>query len=113
MDFVVVSKKGVFLIEVKNWSNSYVKNHNGFSPHEQTDRAGRVLWITLQHVNIDARVTSVLLSIRGNIQYNHDYKTVFVSSLEKINEFLESRQDILPEQEIKKIVSNLRHYSIN
>ncbi|TBR09202.1 MAG: NERD domain-containing protein [Candidatus Nitrosotenuis sp.] len=110
MDFVVVSKKGVFLIEVKNWSDSFVKNHNGFSPHEQTDRAGRVLWVILKPIMKDIQVTNVLLSIQGNIRYNRNYRMVLVSSLEKINRFLESRQDILSEREVNRIVINLKRY---
>lgn len=110
MDFVVVSKKGVFLIEVKNWSNSYVKRHDGFSPHEQTDRAGRVLWIALNCTLMDIRVTNVLLSVRGNIRYDKKYEMVLVSSLEKINRFLEDRQDILSEMEVNRIVGSLKRY---
>lgn len=110
MDFVVVSKKGVFLIEVKNWSDRYVKNHHGFSPYEQTDRAGRVLWITLNCALMDIRVTSVLLSIKGNMRYDQNYRTVFVSSLEKINWFLESRQDVLSEMEVNRVILNLERY---
>ena len=33
MEFVVVCPKGVFMIEVKNWSKSYAKSHSGFSPY--------------------------------------------------------------------------------
>ncbi len=76
MDFVIVSKKGVFVIEVKNWSNDYVRNYEGFYPHKQVDRAGRVLWITLQHHNIDVRVTNVLLSIQDNMRYDQNYRMV-------------------------------------
>jgi hypothetical protein len=110
MDFVVVSKKGVFVIEVKNWSNDFAKNHNGFSPHEQTDRAGRVLWVALDLLIGDIRVTNVLLSIQDNIRYDQNYRTVFVSNLEKINKFLESRQDMLSENEVEKIVDSLKCY---
>lgn len=108
MDFVVVSKKGVFVIEVKNWSNDYVRNYDGFQPHEQVDRAGRVLWITLQNINIDTRVTNVLLPIHGNMRYDRNYRTVFVSNLEKINGFLENKQDALSEDEVEKIVNSLK-----
>jgi len=41
MDFVVVSYKGVILIEVKNWSTRYYNEHRNISPHEQVDRARR------------------------------------------------------------------------
>lgn len=110
MDFVVVSTKGVFLVEVKNWSDDYVKNYEKLNPYEQTDRAGRVLWIALKSIIKNIRVTNVLLSIQGNMQYNNNYRAVFVSSLEKINGFLENREDLLSENEVEKIVGDLKHY---
>jgi len=112
MDLVVVCSKGVFMIEVKNWSDNYVQNHDKLNPYEQTDRAGRVLWIALQNVINNIRVTNVLLSIQGNISYNEKYRAVFVSSLDRINQFLEKRQDALNQKEIKKLVDSLKHYVI-
>jgi len=113
MDVVVVCPKGVFMIEVKNWSDNYVQNNNedeyNLSPHEQTDRAGRVLWITLQNVIKNIRVTNVLLSIQGNIPYNKEYRAVFVSSPDRINQFLEKRQDSLNQKEVDKLVDNLKY----
>ena len=44
------------------------------------------------------------------MQYNTNYRAVFVSSLEKINGFLENRQDVLSEKEVKKIIDNLKYY---
>jgi hypothetical protein len=109
MDFVVVSTKGVYMIEVKNWSNQFANdNNNGFSPYEQTERAGRVLWISLQDWIGDIRVTNILLSIKGNLPYNKNYRSVFVSSLYGINKFLEKRQDILSEKEVQKTVKFLK-----
>ncbi|MCH7757321.1 MAG: NERD domain-containing protein [Thaumarchaeota archaeon] len=110
MDLVVVCPKGVFMIEVKNWSNDYAKNYDGLNPYEQTDRAGRVLWIALQDIIKNIRVTNVLLSIQGNISYNERYRAVFVSSLNRINQFLEKRQDALSPREVKIIVDELKYY---
>jgi len=110
MDLVVVCPKGVFMIEVKNWSNNYANNYNGLSPYEQTDRAGRVLWIALQDIIENIRVTNVLLSISGNIPYNKKYRAVFVSSLDRISQFLEKRQDALSIREVKIIVDELKYY---
>jgi len=109
MDLVVVCLKGVFMIEVKNWSDNYVQNYDSLNPYEQTDRAGRVLWIALQDVIKNIRVTNVLLSIQGNISYNERYRAVFVSSLARINQFLEKREDALSKREVKKIVDSLKH----
>ena len=109
IDIIVVCPKGVFAIEVKNWSNNYAKNnHKGLNPYEQTERAGRVLWILLQDVIKGTRVTNILLSIQGNLSYNQNYRSVFVSSLDRINQFLENRQDSLNEKDVNKIVKNLQ-----
>ena len=108
MDIVVVCPKGVYMIEVKNWSNQFANNNKSFSPYEQTERAGRVLWISLQDIFRKVRVTNVLLSVKGNFEYNKRYRSVFVSSLDKINHFLMSRQDALTEKEIKNIVKDLK-----
>ncbi|MCH9042241.1 MAG: hypothetical protein IIB80_08825 [Thaumarchaeota archaeon] len=98
------------MIEVKNWSDNYVRNNENLSPYEQTERAGRVLWISLQNVIKNIRVTNVLLSIQGNMSYNQKYRSVFVSSLNKINQFLENRQDSLNQKEVKKIVDSLKKF---
>jgi len=108
MDIVVVCPRGIFMIEVKNWSNRYANNNNrDLSPYEQTERAGRVLWISLQDVIKNVRVTNVLLSIKGNLPYNENYRSVYVSSLDRINAFLERRQETMSEKEVQRIVRSL------
>ena len=114
MDLVVVCPKGIFMIEVKNWSDKYAQhNKRDLNAYEQTERAGRVLWISLQNVIKDIRVTNVLLSIKGNLPYNKDYRGVFVSSLDRINQFLTNRQDVLSEKEVKRIVNSLTDFVTN
>ncbi len=82
---------------------------DSLNPYEQTDMAGRVLWIALQDVIKNIRVTNVLVSIQGNLKYNERYRAVFVSSLARINQFLEKRQDSLCQREVKKIVNSSKH----
>src|SRR3989338_9663998 len=111
MDIVIVCPKGVFMIEVKNWTDEYAqRSKQGLSPYEQAGRAGLVLWITLQNMFKDIRVTNVLLSIKGNLPYNEKYHLVYVSSLDGINQFLEKKQDSLNEKEVEKIVNELEGY---
>ncbi len=111
MDVVVVSRKGIFMIEVKNWTDEYAQNQKGgLSPYEQTERAGRVLWITLQGVIKDIGVTNVLLSIKGNLSYNPRYRAVSVSSLGSINQFLEKRQLEMSDKAVGMIVRDLEGY---
>ncbi len=108
IDFVVASKKGVYAIEVKNWSDKYVEQKNYFSPHEQAGRAGRLLWHVLKSWRKTPRVSSVVLSIKGNIKYDPKYKMVFVANINNINKFLENRNDALSDKEVRKIVKKLK-----
>ena len=107
MDFVVVSTRGVVMIEVKNWSTRYYKQNHDLSPHEQTERAGLVLWIALKSWRLSPKVTNVLLSVQNNMDYNPKYKHVFVSNISKINYDIQKRNDKLPEKEVKRIVTVL------
>lgn len=111
MDFVVVSQRGVNVIEVKNWSAKYYNNFSGFSPHEQVDRAGKVLWIALKSSwfqPTDPTVTSVLLSIQGTIPYDKKYRHVFVKNLNNINYFLENQPKKFSDKEVERLVSRIK-----
>ena len=111
MDFVVVSKRGVVIIEVKNWSAKYYKNHYGLRPHEQVDRAGRVLWIKLKSSWFrpkDPPVTSVLLSIQGSIGNDPNYGYVVVKNLNDINSYIQNKQEQFSEKEVKRLIDRVK-----
>ena len=111
MDFVVVSKRGVVLIEVKNWSAKYYKNHYGLRPHEQVDRAGRVLWIKLKSSWFrpkDPQVTSVLLSIQGSIPADTNYGYVVVKNLNDINSYIQNKAEQFSEKEVKRLIDRVK-----
>jgi len=112
MDFVVVSKKGVVVIEVKNWGMQTISRRKGISPHEQVDRAGRVLWIALQAWWRPKKpgVSRVILSIQGNIAYDPRHKYVRVSDLNTILHFLENRKTEFSEKEARRIVGRLKRH---
>ena len=110
MDFVVVSKRGVILIEVKNWSNYFVKHHRGLSPHAQVERAGMVLWISLKsswRSPRNPKVTSVLLSVQNNMQFSDNYRFVNVKNLNNINTYIQNRYEIFIDSEVKRLVGRL------
>jgi len=112
MDFIVVSKRGVILIEVKNWSRGYYKNYGGLSPHEQVDRAGLVLWITLKSWRSpkNPSPSSVLLAVQGNMDYDHKYKFVNVKNLNTINYFIENKREKFSDKEVNRLVGRLKEY---
>ena len=115
MDFVVVSKRGVVLIEVKNWSSHFSRRYQGLSPYEQVERAGRVLWIALKSWRSPSNpsVTSVLLSTRGNIQYDSRYKFVNVKDTKNINYFIENRYEQFSDKEVERVVGRIGGHVTN
>lgn len=112
MDFVIVSKKGVIIIEVKNWSRTYYAQNKGISPHEQVDRAGMVLWISLKSWRdpSDPPVTKVLLPIQNNMRYDPSFRFVLVRNLVNINAFITGQREIFSEKEVRTIVDRLRDH---
>jgi hypothetical protein len=110
MDFVLVCPRGIFMIEVKNWSNAFVKTHHK-SPHEQTGRAGLLLWVKLQSMFKNTRVTNVLLSIQGNLQYDRNHHSVHVTSLDGMIPFLKKREISLTPRQVRDIVKFLKPYT--
>ncbi len=116
IDFVVVSKRGIISIEVKDWSKEYLlkeqayrKKYGGHSPHFQADMSGRVLWIKLKSSTSlsNPPVTKVLLEIHGNIHDDSQYKFVNVKDLNNINYFIENRYEKLSDEQVQKVIEYL------
>ena len=57
--------------------------------------------------------SNVLLSTSGSFEYNRYYRAVFVSSLDRIKNFLESREESLSEKDVRKIVGKLQGHVTN
>lgn len=112
MDFVIVCLKGVFLIEVKNWSSSYYNHHTDISPYEQLSRAGRVLYIFLKsELGNEVKVKNILIPIQNNIPYNQKYNFISVFDLYQFKNYIENRPDVLSDQMVKQIVNLLKPFA--
>ncbi len=113
MDLVVVSPKGVFVIEVKNWSTQHYNENKDLSPHEQVDRAGRVMYKFLEsklknEIEVGGnRLNKVLIPIQNNISRDPSYEYVRVSSVKDINNFITNRKDVLYNFEVDRIIDEL------
>jgi len=111
MDFVVVSRRGVVVIEVKNWSSQYYKNHYGLPPHEQVDRAGRILWISLKSSWFSPKnpsISSVLLSVQGNIGHDDNYGYVTVKNLNNIITYLQQKNEQFSDKEVSRLIGRVK-----
>jgi len=115
IDFVVVSHKGIFVIEVKNWSSKYKESHKGLSPYEQVDRAGYLMYKLLQDdlpsEQVD-RVTKILVNVRSNWKYDRRWKYVMVKNIFSLNRFIQQDRDKLDSYEVKTIVNYLKNYRL-
>ena len=119
IDFVVISKRGIFAIEVKNWCDEYYSKHKKYgypSPHLQVDRAGYVLWKTLHFrpCNLEnPPVTRVLLATFGNIPYDPQFNFVNVKNLNNINDFLQTKTEKLSDEKVQYVIEYLLRYVPN
>jgi len=116
MDFVVVSNRGVVVIEAKHWSDEYLsknRKHGGIIPHEQVDRAGLVLYIELSSYLKNPPVSRVVLATHGNMQYDPNYKFVSVKDLNNINSFIQTRYERFSDDVVRGVVERLKWYVTN
>ena len=110
IDHIVINKKGIFLIETKNRSQSMI-NHNTFSPVHQAKRHRHAFYC--KHKDIFEKViwkNPNLYSIVAMNRYLWDTKErwIFVMNIPKIKYFISSRNsDSLNESQIEKIKSIL------
>jgi len=116
MDFVVISKRGIVIIEAKNWSDEfllkytkYTKKYGGKTPHEQVDRHGLVLFAQLNQRGStkEIQVTKVLLATSGNMQYDPAYSMVYVKDLNNTNSFIQNKGTQFSDEEVKEIIYRL------
>ena len=66
----------------------------------------------MQNILDDCKITNVLLSIKGNLHYNNEFKFVNVSSLDQISNFITKRQPYLDEDEVKLVVKKLSDFMV-
>ena len=90
----------------------YSNKYHGLSPHEQVDRAGMVLWIALQSWQSPKKpvISSVLLPVQENMEYDYDYKFVNVKNLNNINYFIENKREQFSEKEVKRVTKRLQKF---
>lgn len=100
MDIVVVGPTGMFVLEVKNWTDSTNAHKQTFTPHEQSSRAATVLSCVTR-----LPVGAVVVDIQGNIERANRFKAV-VCGLADLNATITKKRRGAPNL-TKKGVSSL------
>lgn len=111
VDHVVVGRKGVYCIETKNWNLKW-KNEDRPTPGEQARRASYLLYRYLKYTcNIPGvRVMSIVLYTNTTVKGKEDF--VRFLRYEDFPAYLEARQEILSDDDVKKIVECLKDRDI-
>ena len=100
LDLVVVGPTGIFIIEVKNWSNRYQKaRRSKFSPHEQADRAAVLAELKTGH-----DCNRIIVSVHNNESHNDKFPRVVVCSLDNVVSHILNKQQLYNEKQVNKIV---------
>ncbi len=113
MDFVVISYKGIFLIEVNNWGNDLFAEHTDFNPHKHLESASKVFFHNLMNdlpddVAIMRRVNTILVPIQKNLHYDRNFESVNVLNVKKLNDFIKKGRDVMSDYDldcIKELLS--------
>ena len=108
-DFIVVSPSGVYIIEVKKWSSTFKSTQGNFqiSPHEQVDRANRILYVSLKSTwseNSDfPKITSLIVTTNAKIYYNPKFSFVLTTNVNNIYSLLKNKRKYLSNQEVERL----------
>lgn len=111
VDHVVVSRKGVYCIETKNWNMQW-KSDDRPTPGEQARRASYLLYRFLKYTcGISRiRVMSIVLYTNSTIKGKEDF--VRFLRHEDFPAYLEARQEILSDGDVGRVVECLRSRDI-
>ena len=116
IDFVIISRRGIISLEVKNWSDKYYAEHKKYgypSPHLQAEKIGRKLWTDLHFYPCNMErppVSKVLLSTYGIFQQDPNFPFVNVKNMNNINNFLQNQTEKLSEDAVNHIVEYLMRF---
>ncbi len=108
-DFVVVGHTGVYLLEVKHWSDSYAKSPDK-DPFKQTTREEDALYELFGlgfYWGGDFAIKSIILSIKNNILPNSDYQNIQTTGLNNIYNIITGNRDIMSKKTVLKLVEKL------
>ncbi len=111
VDHVVVGRKGVYCIETKNWNLKW-KSDDRPTPGEQARRASYLLYRYLKYTcGIPGiRVMSIVLYTNTTVKGKEDF--VRFLRYEDFPAYLDARQELQSEDEVKQVVECLQNRDI-
>ncbi len=108
IDHLIVAPSGVFVVEVKHWSQQFVDSGRFFDPYEQVGRANYLCYCTLKEdLHIETKVRSIL-AYRGHVPpQTENSRYIKVLPLEQLLSYIrwfERQSPILTASQLNYIV---------
>ena len=106
IDHLVLSSKGIFIIEVKYWSKKFTESKDYQNPYEQVERASTLCWFLLKDdfKNIKTRA---VLAYKETIPQKDLTSRVKTLQIPYINQYITGNyfQDILTKHQLNELVN--------
>ncbi len=116
VDHILVNNAGIFILETKNWSQSSLENLDLRSPVEQIKRANYAVYSILNEAQLlnshhwgEKRVPLRNIIVLINNKPRDKFKYVAVKKLSELNRYLQSFDEVLTDNEVKKVVTFLKN----
>jgi len=117
IDHLVISPRGIFLLETKNWSNRSIRSLNLRSPIDQIQRSSYALFVFINNnISINSHhwgskqisLKSVLVMVGATT--NQKFQFVKIKELKALNRYLKYFEPIYTDQETKWLAKTLLDY---
>ena len=106
VDHLVVGPTGVFVIETKNWSRSFVESGAYFDPFDQVGRAGLLCYCILNDRRLSERAETLLVPT-GAVPATPAWTKTRVVRPDGLVAYLRSRSATLAKEQVQGIVAFL------
>ena len=117
IDHLVISPRGIFLLETKNWSNRSIRSLNLRSPIDQIQRSSYALFVFINNnISLNSHhwgskqisLKSVLVMVGATT--NQKFQFVKIKELKALNRYLKYFEPIYTDQETKWLAKTLLDY---
>lgn len=108
VDHLIVAPTGVFVVEVKHWSQQFTDSGNFFDPYEQLGRSSYLCYCLLkENLNVETKVRSIL-AYRGHLPPpSENSKYIKVLPIEEVTGYVrwfERQTPVLSAAQVENIV---------
>jgi hypothetical protein len=101
IDHIVICHNGIFLLETKLWSSNFTTS---YTPFKQLERSSNLFFEKINNnFNHKLHIRKVLISVNGSLEYNSDFKSIYVTSPSKLLKYITSCKRVYSDNEIRML----------